>query len=49
MFGGAVDDFNSPGIRVMYGEHGKERDVGCVNIKHVQTKNGVLTVVNKVK
>ena len=37
------------GIRVIYGEHGRERDTGTVFIKHVQTKNGILTVVNKVK
>lgn len=36
------------GIRVIAGEHGRERDTGVVRIKHVQTKNGVLTLVNKV-
>lgn len=37
------------GIRVIYGTHGRERERGTIKIKHVETKNGVLTVVNKVK
>lgn len=37
------------GIRVIAGEHGRERATGTVHIKHVQTKHGVLTLVNKVK
>jgi len=36
------------GIRVIAGEHGREKDSGVLRIKHVTTKNGVLTVVNKV-
>lgn len=36
------------GIRVIYGTHGRERDTGAIRIKHLETKNGVLTIVNKV-
>lgn len=37
------------GIRVIAGEHGQERTTDTLHIKHVQTKNGVLTILNKVK
>jgi hypothetical protein len=35
------------GIRVLYGKVDEPREAGNITVSHVNTKNGVLTVVNK--
>ena len=37
------------GIRVLYGEHGRQRKTEKLSVSHVKTKNGNITVVLALK
>ena len=37
------------GIRVLYGEHGRQRKTEKLSVDHVKTKNGTITVVIALK